>query len=173
MVDMNGATRKPCCAYQVGVRQDSQAQLWREQAPIRIHKVYIKKVCRQKWLAMIGFAGDTQRATAQITSKKQKLTCVTCGWMPHYQCRLQACLSTLNGPDPGLSPQSLKLNQSLGHSVVGAHYALGVLAGHERLVLSKPAKDKKATSPFWQDTVTGISGQVTALQQVQVYRGCE
>ncbi len=63
--------------------------------------------------------------------------------MPHYQCRLQACLGTLNGPDPGLSPQSLKLNQSLGHSVVGAHYALGVLAGHERLVLSKPAEEEE------------------------------
>jgi hypothetical protein len=93
--------------------------------------------------------------------------------MPHYYCRLQACLSTLNRPDPGLSPQSLKLNQSLGHSVVGAHYALGVLAGHERLVLSKPAKEGKATSPSLQDAATGVSGQVTALQPVSVYRGCE
>ena len=90
--------------------------------------------------------------------------------MPHYQCRLQACLGTFNGPDPGLSPQSLKLNQSLGHSVVGAHYPLGVLAGHERLVLSEPAKEEAAMSASLQDAVTGINNQVTSLQPVKVYR---
>ena len=63
---------------------------------------------------------------------------ITCGWVAHNQCGLQASLGTLYRSDPSLDPECLKLYERFGHPVVCADNALGVLASHQRLVLRKP-----------------------------------
>ena len=56
----------------------------------------------------------------------------------HEQRGGQAGLALLDGPDPGLVPQGLELDQRLCDLVVGLDDLLGLLGGHEVLVLGEP-----------------------------------